>query len=150
VCNPVSVAHPELLLAKGVHEGLEWEVTSNLMGYRCGYVRVPPGHPWHGRDYDDVDASVHGGLTFAQPDLHCGKGGADDAWWLGFDCAHCGDAPDPGLPGCERWPAWHVLEERGVVRTTAYVEEQCRLLIGQALQAKPGLRARRLSAQELR
>lgn len=71
------------------------------VGSLCGYVGVPQGHPWHGMDYGDVDASVHGGLTFAQA---CGEG--DEAtsichkpepgepqhlWWLGFDAAHSGD-----------------------------------------------------------
>ena len=31
----------------------------------CGYVGVGPGHPSHGVHYDNVDVSVHGGLTFA-------------------------------------------------------------------------------------
>lgn len=54
-------------------------------GHLCGYVGVPPGHPWHGKDYNacttrgvvemseegffDVPSGqyvdVHGGLTFA-------------------------------------------------------------------------------------
>ncbi|HEY6275766.1 MAG TPA: hypothetical protein VIX86_05500, partial [Streptosporangiaceae bacterium] len=55
MCNPVSTAHPELLLSKGEHLGYEWEVTNNQMGYRCGYVRIPAGHPWHGKDYGSVE-----------------------------------------------------------------------------------------------
>jgi hypothetical protein len=80
-------------------------------GHLCGYVGVPPEHPWHGRDYDDgvVYADVHGGLTYA---ADCEEGGdegktichvpqpgePDDVWWLGFDCAHAGDlSPGYGL-----------------------------------------------------
>jgi hypothetical protein len=105
MCNPVTVARPDSLIIKGVHRGYEWEVTSNRMGYRCGYVRVPPGHPWHGKGYDDIGAEVHGGLTFAEPDADCGvrcpgvphsghastdwtcpiEDGADNDWWVGFD-----------------------------------------------------------------
>ncbi len=39
------------------------------MGSWCGYVAVPAGHPWHGKDYQDealADVEVHGGLTFAE------------------------------------------------------------------------------------
>jgi len=141
MCNPVSTLHPELLIAKGTHLGYEWEITSNRMGYRCGYVRVPPGHPWYGLHYDAVEPypEVHGGLTFSETDYNCGKGGADDAWWLGFDCAHCGDAPDPALPGyLER------MEVPGcVVRTTGYVQAECEGLAAQAAArvatAMPGL-----------
>lgn len=138
MCNPITTASPDLLITKGVHLGYEWEITSNRMGYRCGYVRIPPGHPWHGKDYDDVIPypDVHGGLTFAQPDTDCGKGGDDNAWWLGFDCAHYMDAPDPLLPGFERSGYHeHLLSSHGTVRTTSYVAGECRRLAEQAAEA---------------
>jgi hypothetical protein len=154
MCNPVTTAHPDVLLAKGVHEGYEWEVTSNRLGYRCGYVRVPQGHPWHGQGYDDVRTAggdwpdVHGGLTFAEADTDCGKGGEDSAWWLGFDCAHAGDAPDPELPGSEvmmrhglapatldQFTEMYDHGYRDVVRSTEYVAAECRKLADQAAAA---------------
>lgn len=133
MCNPITTASPDVLLDKGVHEGFEWEVTRNRIGYRCGYVRIPAGHPWHGKDYGDIDPypEVHGGLTFAEPDTDCGKGGEDNAWWLGFDCAHYGDDPDPSLPGYRdylRYPT-------GTIKNTSYVAAQCRLLSEQAAEA---------------
>lgn len=132
MCNPITTKSPDVLLEKGVHEGFEWEVTSNRMGFRCGYVRIPAGHPWHGVDYDNIEPypEVHGGLTFAEPDTDCGKGGEDNAWWLGFDCAHAGDAPDPDLPGAQA--AYHLF---GTVKTTSYVAAECRKLAEQALIA---------------
>ncbi len=142
MCNPVSTAHPELLLGKGVHLGFEWEITSNHIGYRCGYVRIPPAHPWHGVDYDAVRTlddgypDVHGGLTFACPDTHCGKGGPDDAWWLGFDCAHSGDAPDPDLPGYSA--RYHIGYDGDTVRSTEYVRAECLNLIAQAAELPDG------------
>lgn len=70
----------------------------DFSGHWCGYVAVPPGHPLHGKRYDDesVNVDVHGGLTYAQAcagDIcHVPKPGApDDVWWFGFDCAHAGD-----------------------------------------------------------
>lgn len=137
MCNPVTTAHPDVLLARGEELGFQWEVTSNRMGFRCGYVRVPAGHPWHGRDYEDIDPypDVHGGLTFAEPDADCGKGGEDSAWWVGFDCAHVGDAPDPALPGSEHMTRTGLYED-SVIRTTEYVAAQCRGLARQAAVAK--------------
>lgn len=133
MCNPVSTAYPEFLLAKGVHAGYEWEVTNNGIGYRCGYVRVPYGHPWHGLDYDAIDARVHGGLTFAEPDTHCGKGGADNAWWIGFDCAHAGDGADPELPARDGYSVRRYdFLLKDPVRTTEYVAAECRRLAEQA------------------
>jgi hypothetical protein len=135
MCNPITTKNPDVLLSKGVHEGYEWEVTSNRLGYRCGYVRVPQGHPWHGKGYDDVRTAdddgwpdVHGGLTFAEHDTDCGKGGEDSAWWFGFDCAHFGDAPDPELPGYDA----RMVFGDGTVKTTAYVAAECRKLAAQA------------------
>lgn len=54
-----------------------------------GYVGLPKWHPYYGRNYDDMDVDVHGGLTFSQE----GDGGnwASGSWWIGFDCAHYGD-----------------------------------------------------------
>ena len=67
-------------------------------GQLCGYVAVNPGHPWHGKDCDDVEVLVHGGCSYdgkCQPDGHIchvpKPGESDDVWWLGFDCAHGGD-----------------------------------------------------------
>lgn len=34
-------------------------------GSWCGYVGVLPGHPAYGQPYQDIDVSVHGGLTFS-------------------------------------------------------------------------------------
>jgi hypothetical protein len=135
MCNPVTTRWPESLLEKGVHEGYEWEVTNNGIGYRCGYVRVPVGHPWHGKDYDSVEPypDVHGGLTFAEADADCGKGGEDSAWWVGFDCAHAGDAQDPSLPGRDGKPLYPMpVHDWDTLKTTEYVAAQCRALAEQA------------------
>lgn len=72
-------------------------IVRNRSGALCGYVGVPPGHPVHGKHYDDVEVDVHGGLTFSAgchgAICHVPEPGEPDAvWWLGFDCAHCGDA----------------------------------------------------------
>jgi hypothetical protein len=37
---------------------------SKALGTLCGYVGVPPCHPWYGRD--DIHADVHGGVTYNQ------------------------------------------------------------------------------------
>ncbi len=39
---------------------------SKRMGHHCGYIAVPPDHPWYGKDYNDVDCDVHGGLTYGE------------------------------------------------------------------------------------
>jgi hypothetical protein len=68
------------------------------LGHRCGYVALPESHPWHGVDYDKLgDVDIHGGLTWSGefPDEWVVPSLAG-RWWIGFDCAHLGDRPDPG------------------------------------------------------
>jgi hypothetical protein len=49
----------------------------------CGYVGLPKGHKYYGKDYRKIDVDVHGGLTYAEDD--------NGFWVIGFDCAHSGD-----------------------------------------------------------
>lgn len=133
MCLSIAINRPKDILAKGEHQGFEWMVIHNGGGYRCGYMRIPAGHPWHGKGYDDLNVEVHGGLTFAEPDVPCDAPGPDTDWWLGFDCAHAFDAPDPELPtnenDCFKW----VPRLGDVVRTQDYVEAECKSLCQQAL-----------------
>lgn len=77
-------------------------IVRGTVGALCGYVGVGENHPAYGKDYNDVDVAVHGGLTYA---ARCQEQGEQDTnichipeidepdniWWLGFDCAHSGD-----------------------------------------------------------
>jgi len=131
MCLSTKVRSPERVLAEGFSEGFEWVVTHNTMGYRCGYVKVEKGHPWYGQE---PSASVHGGITFGEADVPCGKG-ADDGWWVGFDCAHYCDAPDLSLPMNEELRKIYRADD-GIVRTQDFVESECRSLCAQAAKAK--------------
>ena len=66
-------------------------IIRNPAGALCGYVGVPEGHPWHGQPYGDLDADVHGGLTYSggcQGHIcHEPKSGEGEVWWLGFATA---------------------------------------------------------------
>jgi hypothetical protein len=82
-----------------MHAGLKCAVVQGReAGNRCGYVRVPPTHPLHGKDDSAVDLDVHGGITFAAMEPCTEEDGV--GWWFGFDCAHLGDAyhdPNPDM-----------------------------------------------------
>lgn len=142
MCLSIAIHRPDDVLETGYHRGFEYVIVHNGRGYRCGYVRVPKGHPWHGADYNDLNVDCHGGVTFVEEDEPCGKGGADDAYWVGFDCAHSGDAADPKLP-LNRYEGATSLDladlfnigYRGTVRTQEYVREECKSICEQALAA---------------
>lgn len=133
MCLSIAVNKPDCVLSNGEHEGFQWITVHNGIGYRCGYIRIPVGHPWHGKNYDqiDPDPDVHGGLTFADPDLPCDGDGPDNTWWIGFDCAHSDDHQDPILPSPSVAPSF---SQGGSIKSTKYVESECRSLCEQALQ----------------
>jgi hypothetical protein len=98
-------------------------------GHWCGYVALPPGHPWRSvRDEQDIPAHVHGGITYAGP-CHgeiChvpAPGEPDDVVWIGFDCCHCDDQSP--------------LDQRlgATYRDVDYVRAQCESLALQAAEA---------------
>lgn len=95
------------------HRGLSCRVWMHpWLGFRCGYVDVPEGHPLHGLGYDSpavCGLDVHGGVTFSQME--------DGAWRIGFDCGHQGDlilamlrSPIPLISG-RFWSLEGVVEE---------------------------------------
>lgn len=146
MCLFVEIRRPGDVLAKGEHQGLEWVVAANRdLGFRCGYVRIPLGHPWHGEGYSShaiESIQVHGRITFAEPDVPCEKDGDDNAWWIGFDCGHATDAPDLTIASKDavEWLARHqqcFQMWSPVVRTQEYVESECRRLCEQAREADP-------------
>jgi hypothetical protein len=109
-------------------------------GHRCGYVAVPEGHKCHGKDYDDVRADVHGGLTYAG-----GNGEypveASGLWWLGYDCAHLGDARDSELMQGEYKEVYdkglfrEMHFEGDTVKTMEYCVNECESLAKQLSEA---------------
>ena len=80
----------------------------------------------------DLLFDVHGGITFSGKDVAGKKG-----WWIGFDCAHSGDARDVGLMD-ERHKKIneeiHLDFPGDIVRTTEYVEKNCKNLIEQIIR----------------
>src|SRR6266496_32796 len=79
---------PDRLEWRDKATGFPCLIVRNRMGGLCGYVGVPTKHPFHGKNYDSVNISVHGGLTYsgacAGHICHIPKPGeTDDVWWLG-------------------------------------------------------------------
>lgn len=114
--------------------GLDCLAVRNVnSGSWCGYVGVAPSHPWHGKDYDKIEAGCHGGLTYSD---NCqgnvwhvpAPGRHDDVWWVGFDCAHAWDF-SPGLAALYNRPG---PDEFETYRTLAFVRDECASLAKQA------------------
>lgn len=125
--------------------GLPCLIRRSSMGFLCGYVGVPPGHPWYGKGYDEVDVNVHGGLTYAEacsegePEYSIchvpSEGEPDHVWWLGFDCGHLEDKSDISLSRDFRAEYGLDWMSRGVYRDVPYVRSQIRSLAEQIAAA---------------
>ncbi len=109
-------------------------------GTRCGYVAVPEGHAVYSKGYDDLyDTSlhdVHGGLTYAGSGGHPIGENTDKLWWLGFDCAHCGDGKDlekfkehfPNMYKMYSGAGLFSAFDGETIKTLEYVEKECTAL----------------------
>jgi len=82
----------------------------------------------------DLLFNVHGGITFS------GRLDKKRGWWVGFDCAHAGDAKDISLMDKENKmlnEKYHLNFAGDVIRTTGYVERECKNLIDQIIKWFP-------------
>jgi len=120
-------------------------IVGQSLGHRCGYIAIPKDNELYGKDYDNIDVSVHGGLTYAEYSENSYPLETEEqVYSLGFDCAHCGDSKDVELIksfGEENDEVQMLLEMeakypmRGTVRTVEYVENE---LIDVVSQIKKG------------
>ncbi len=131
--------------------GLPCLIVRGPHGAWCGYVGVSKGHPCYGLDYDKAHEAtpldIHGGLTFASGCSHGDEtkaichvvdaGEDDQVWWLGFDCAHCGDFAPAYSPieWIKGGPLPYMQEE---YRNQAYITAEVQNLARQLNTALPG------------
>jgi hypothetical protein len=136
MCLSIVVDHPDVLIEEGTYQDYEYVITHNSKGYRCGYIKLQPDHPWSGKDALDINAAVHGGITFAESDKPCEENPHEEDvhYWVGFDCAHLYDAVDPYLPIDKEYQPWVITHKLGTIRTTEYVRDQIKELIYQAMK----------------
>jgi len=77
--------------------------TGTANGCGNGYVRICEGHPFYGKEYDEIPVDVHGGLTYSALTVDDGKF-FTKGFWIGFDTAHHSDT-------LLKWPKDAVYEE---------------------------------------
>lgn len=132
----------------GEYRLYEYFITFNDMGFRCGYVAVPPSHTMLTDPNTTIDESVFdvpGGITFSSTrhEAKSAFGIQCDDLWLGFDCSHYGDNMDkkaalkyfshrPEIVYLHKTPS--LSRYSGIIRDYAYVEEQCKHLIEQLIE----------------
>lgn len=93
-------------LASGEHMGFSYCVTTGAGPIRCGYIAIPPDHPWNKvemKRYKSHPSDIPFSITFSAWDrgngsLWCSLGRflrlRKDYKWLGMDCGHLNDLSD--------------------------------------------------------
>lgn len=140
----------------GVYKNYEFLIVLNTIGHRCGYVAIPPSHPFNNTplekyefagktrehyNYDQLDIDCHGGLTYMDREhslkdllpIPCND------FWIGFDCGHCFDASDTDAMKVyfgddADAPFKSSVWREGVVRSYEYVEVVCKHIIDQLIE----------------
>lgn len=113
-------------------------------GSWCGYVALPPSHPWAAMGFDDIPADVHGGFTYGA--ATCGSrichkpkpGEPDDVRWIGFDCNHLDDlapATEARRREFHATRGYATIRHHDVYRDLEYVKDQCCRVADQAQRA---------------
>lgn len=122
-------AEPDKVQWQDEATGLACLVVRGTMGAWCGYVGLPPGHPWYGGNVHHGVVEVHGGITYGPSP--CGKNichevdGVDDVRWVGFDCGHHCDLSPEDRPS-----------RNAVYRDLAFVQREVTMLAAQLAEVR--------------
>ena len=129
----------------------------------CGYLGVPKDHPWYGKDYDEVDVEVHGGLTYYGQEHVSYRGNSERGKFLlekgskdwteeehqRYDAIPRWEASerDTAFPhntgldvwwfgfDCAHYDDWTIYSPDGIYRDEAYVRLELENLAKQAMEA---------------
>ena len=96
----------------------------NLGTHPTAYIRIPKGHKYYEVFYDEIDLSVHGGLTYSEDYLNISENQKVDGYFIGWDYGHCGDyagyemaMPEEYRTDGKKWTTEEILKE---VREACY------------------------------
>lgn len=119
--------------SKFQYKGYDCVVLFNRNDIRCGYVFVPKGHKYFGKDYGEVDIDCHCGITYGGWGLP--NTDENEQWVIGFDCGHFEDGTD--VEAIKRYfnrEPWYIFD--GEVRTVEYCENECKKIVDQLVRCE--------------
>ena len=88
----------------------------------CGYITLTKDNSLYGVDYDDINISAHGGITYQGYDQN-------ENWVIGFDCGHYGDLTPYFLLKDDTFARF---TQDGIYRDMEYVKSECESMAEQA------------------
>ncbi len=131
------------------HAGIQCLAKRGPHGNWCGYVGVPPGHPWHGehginyREDSLGEVDVHGGITYSAACDHDNgichvpePGEPEHLFWQGFDCGGAFDLQPMVLTWSLNRGGYEGMGIGDVYRDLAFVTAEIKRLAEQAQAAR--------------
>lgn len=121
------------------YEGFPCVVIFQPGCFRCGYVGLPQGNKYYGKEYNEIEnIECHWGLTYSRDYLFGQKD--ENIWWIGFDCAHHRDGydyeagkryfeDDLYIEDLER-----MFGNEYSAKTLGYVEGECQHIVDQIIR----------------
>ena len=90
----------------------------NLGSHPTAYIKIPEEHKYYGKDMDEIDLEVHGGVTYSRDHLWINENDRLEGWFVGWDYAHFGDyigfellMPEEFRTGGKKWTTEEIFKE---------------------------------------
>ncbi len=102
------------ILCEGKYKDYQFYIL-NLGTHPTAYIEIPKTSDLYGKDYNNIDIDVHGGLTYSDDQLHSVK---ENTWFIGWDYAHLNDyagyeeiMPENIRTGGKMWTTEEIFED---------------------------------------
>lgn len=96
----------------------------NLGTHPTAYMKIPENSKYYGKDMEEIDLNVHGGVTYVRDYLYISEKQKIDGWFIGWDYGHYGDyagyeelLPQAIRAGGKKWSTKEIYQE---VRKACY------------------------------
>ena len=96
----------------------------NLGLHPTAYIKIPENSKYYGKDMEEIDLNVHGGVTYVNDYLYISENQKINGWFIGWDYGHYGDyggyeelLPQEFRTGGKKWSTQEIYQE---VRKACY------------------------------
>lgn len=90
----------------------------NLGTHPTAYIKIPKACRYFGKEMEEIDINVHGGITYSKNYLYIDKNQKIDGWFIGWDYSHCWDYagyetrfPEELRTGGKKWTTEEIYKE---------------------------------------
>lgn len=123
--------HTREILDEGIYKKYKYYIIS-LGTHPVAYVEIPKNNKLYGKNYDNININVHGGLTYSANHLYISENEKINGWFIGWDYAHYDDYighylayPELFIEEGKKWTTKEILENvKDVIEQIIKLEEE--------------------------